>query len=105
MKSKVGDRVGAILSANKDEVKFLGYGVYVGNEIPSENCVGFLSKSLINNGIANPKILLDSGKYVFGCECWWGSEDKVRDAIDGRKIVDVDIDEIRNEHTKRAKNG
>lgn len=43
----------------------------------------------------NPKIVLDSGKVVWGCECWWGPEEKMRAEIAGRRVVDVDIDEAR----------
>jgi hypothetical protein len=26
---------------------------------------------------------------VFGIECWWGSEQKIRDSINGREVVIV----------------
>ena len=57
---KIGTRVGAILSAQDKEVKLFGYGTYEGDEIPPENVGGF------NIGMPNPKILLDSGKVVYG---------------------------------------
>lgn len=93
---KIGDRVGAILRADKDTVHFFGYGVYVGDEIPHERAVGFLAVAGREAGITNPKILLDDGKDVFGCECWWGSEQEVKEAIGDRKIVYVDIDQLRD---------
>ena len=90
----VGDRVGAVCSANDTEVRFFGYGTYAGDEIPPKEAGGF------NLGIPNPKIELDNGKAVFGCECWWGSEEKVIAMIGDRKIVVVDIDAKRAENSQ-----
>lgn len=87
--TKIGERVGAILSADGDRVQLLGFGKYVGDEVPGEGIAGF------NIGIPNPKIVLDSGKVVFGCECWWGTESQIRKQIGSRKIVEVDIDDAR----------
>lgn len=93
-----GSRAGAILSANDDTVKFLGYGVYEGNEVPPKD----VNELLNAVGCPNPKITLDSGKVVWGCECWWGPEDKVKEKIQGYDtVVDVDIEEVRAEHAKR----
>lgn len=81
--SEIGDRVGAIQSAKNNEVKFFGYGIYKGREIPPQNIGG------LNIGIPNPKIELDDGTIVWGCECWWGSEEKVKKIIGDRNIVIV----------------
>ena len=64
----VGDRVGAVLSAGAGAVKLLGYGVYAGH------------------------FKLDDGRVVWGCQCWWGPEDKVRQMIGDRRVVVVDLD-------------
>jgi len=94
-------RVGAILSAEDRIVQFLGYGKYVGDEIPEE-AVGFMAEALKTNKITNPKIVLDSGKVVYGCECWWGSEEKVKEELAKyAKVVDVDIDQVRKEIRKQ----
>jgi hypothetical protein len=93
--SKINTRVGAILGAGKDTVEFLGYGVYVGDFVPTE-AAGDMGKMLAEAEIPNPKIVLDSGKIVYGCECWWGSEEAVQKKLAGYKTVtEVDIDEIR----------
>lgn len=48
--------------------------------------------------IGNPRIRLDDGRYVWGCECWWGpEEDMLKQDLN---IVNVDIDEYR-EQAKR----
>lgn len=67
---KKGDRVGAILGQTDDGVEFLGYGVYQGEEVPSSDAVGLFGKIARELQNPNPKILLDSGKIVWGCECW-----------------------------------
>lgn len=84
-----GMRVGAILSADEKTVKLLGYGVYLGDEVPPASVDEFLSRF----GMTNPKIALDNGNTVWGCQCWWASEEKVREMIGGREIVDVRIPE------------
>ena len=91
---KANKRVGAWLSADDEQVHLLGYGVYVGDEVPGPE-VGGLGEFVRTLGHTNPKIVLDSGKVVWGCECWWGSEDEMVRKIAGRRVVDVDIDEVR----------
>lgn len=91
----IGKRVGCILEADEKVIKFLGFGTYVGDEIPDANTGGFGSL-LHANKIPNPKIVLDNDKVVFGCECWWGSMEQVKEQLSGeRKVVWVDIDEVR----------
>jgi hypothetical protein len=93
--SKKGDRVGAILGSKPDgTVNFLGYGVYDGDEIPS-SAAGQMGEILRDIGRANPKIVLDNGKVVWGCECWWGSEKRVAETLEGKKVVEIDIDIVR----------
>jgi hypothetical protein len=46
----------------------------------------------------NPRIRLDNGKVVYGCECWWGNEEKVKKMLEQySEIKIVDIDEVRKE--------
>jgi hypothetical protein len=97
--ARVGERVGTILSADEKTVKLIGYGVYVGDEVPHDKVAGH-SLLLREIGATNPKIQLDSGKDVFGCECWWGPEEKVKKMIGEREVVAVDIDAIRSEAIK-----
>lgn len=86
----VGERIGAVMSVSDGTAKFLGYGVYKGNEIPPDNIGGF------NLGNPVPKLELDNGKVVYGCECWWGKEERIKEALANCKdVIDVDIDEER----------
>lgn len=75
-----GTRVGAVLSADDDTVKLIGYGTYEGEEIPPEDSGG-MGKILHEIGQKNPKIKLDNGGVTWGCECWWGPEKKVKEMI------------------------
>ena len=77
-------RVGAIQSADVSEVRLLGYGVYLGDEI--HPVLKF----------PNPKIRLDNGSIVWGCECWWAGEEETKKIIGDRKIVEVSIEERGN---------
>ena len=103
---KVGDRIGALLSVSETEVKVLGFGIYAGEEVPTR-AVGMLAEILRTTKFPNPKLVLDSGKVVYGCECWWGPQDTVKARIAEREargdtIEYVDIDEVRDEYLKRA---
>lgn len=90
-------RVGAILCADEEEVKLLGYGTYAGDFVPPSDAEGF-ALELNRCGVENPRIDLDDGKVVWGCECWWGPEMSIRDLIGDRQVVQVDIDEERGKH-------
>ena len=95
-----GGRVGCILSANEGAVLLLGYGVYEGDDIPY-GAVGPLAEQIISVERRNPKIVLDGGKVVWGCECWWGPEEQVKQAVStaektGKTVVLTDIDDVRS---------
>ena len=82
---RVGDRVGAILGSKDGVVDFLGYGVYEGDFDPDNpedapKAVGAIAEMgrdatkiakeyKIPYVRRNPRIRLDSGKIVWGCEC------------------------------------
>jgi hypothetical protein len=90
MMTAIGTRVTAILGAKDGIIRTFGDGVYAGDfDLPPE--YGF-------EHFKNPRIDLDSGKTVWGCECWWGPCDVVRKRLpEGWRWEDVDIDEFRNE--------
>lgn len=94
-------RVGAILTINHDEkaIYFLGWGTLVGCEVPV-SAVGATAERVKAEGNVNPKIELDNGKVVWGCECWWDNEAGMREQFarleaEGYTIKDVDIEEHR----------
>lgn len=92
-----GMRVGAVMSADDKSVKMFGWGTHVGDEVPGPEVAGFMGEALREHKQTNPKIVLDDGKVVWGCECWWGPEDKVRSMIGGRLLEQVDIEAVRAE--------
>lgn len=85
MRAAIGERIGAILSATSEEVQLIGYGVYEGDEVPPETIGGF------NMGNPNPKMVLDDGTVVWGCECWWGPEDEMKKKFKDHSVVHVDM--------------
>jgi hypothetical protein len=93
---EVGDRVGAILGFKDGIAEFLGYGKYEGEQPVSEEAVGMFAELCRMSGRSNPCILLDNGKRVYGCECWWGSEEKIKSMLQtAKEVKEVDIDEVR----------
>lgn len=104
----IGSSVGAILGGDGETkvLKFLGFGTYVGDSVPVE-AVGFLAEGLIEHQCPNPKIQLDDGQVVYGCECWWGPAAYVRKQLDGYRklgwtIVETSIAAVREEFRKAA---
>lgn len=78
---EIGDRVGVIQKAERDTVYLFGYGTYEGEHIPPDDVGGF------NVGIPNPKLKLDDGTIIYGCESWWGPESNVRKNVGEFKTV------------------
>ena len=83
--AEIGDRVGAIQKADDTTVHFYGYGTYKGKTVPPENVGGFNF-----DHYPNPTIELDNGQKVYGCECWWGPEEKVKSMIGDRELIMVE---------------
>lgn len=78
MDLRPGDRVGLIrgLVPEKSIVKFLGYGTYLGQEVPPEDIPG-------SSQFPQHKFMLDSGEIAWGFEVWWSSEDEMKNRILG----------------------
>ena len=83
MEREVGSRVGAIRDADGEGsvINVYGYGVYEGDHIPPDDVGGY------NFGFPNPRIKLDNGTIIWGCECWWGPEDKIQKKVAEYKTV------------------
>lgn len=120
---KIGERVGAISHSMGNEAFFFGFGKYVGLTVPRE-AGGMMAKVIcegIDNAleelkalcekegkpfedeekkmlalIGNPRIELDNGNAIYGCECWWGPEAQVQKQLsEFKKVNEVDIVEYR----------
>ena len=87
-----GDRAGAIISADKETkiVQFAGYGVYVGDIVPPPG-IGLFGLDFHDMGKTNPKIELDNGSVIWGCQCWWGHEEAVKKQIESYKQNGYDV--------------
>jgi len=68
-------RVVAIACVKDGAVYSFGAGTYVGDEVPPPEVIGPFGQVIL----PNPKIELDSGEVVWGCECYWGPEKKMRE--------------------------
>ena len=81
----IGHRIGAVLSATETEVKLIGYGTYQGEHVPPDEIGGF------NFGNPNPKLVMDDGTIVWGCECWWGDEAAVKKRCRKHKVIPINM--------------
>jgi len=93
---KVGDRVVAIYESNDTEVRYFGFGVYAG-EFVADDATGPLGEYVREEKLGNPRIDLDGGGHVWGCECWWGPEEEVKKEYADLKWVLVSIDDLRGD--------
>lgn len=103
MNTPIGSRIGAILGTSSDgrTLQYLGCGTYQGDHVPPKEIGGF------NMGLPNPKLVLDNGDIVWGCECWWGSERGIKEQLEkyraqGMTITTVPIAEARAQAKKNA---
>lgn len=83
-KIQPGARVGAIKKADASTVWLYGYGTYDGDHVPPDGA-GFFP------GMPNPRITLDDGSVVWGFQCWWGPEDKIKDEYKNHTVVQVSV--------------
>lgn len=100
MGAKDGDKIFAATHADGDHVYFLGFGIYKGTEIPGEDVVGMMGSLLRMREQENPKLVLDSGEVIYGCECYWGPADQFRSFSNMRKVVQVTVAEFREAANK-----
>lgn len=73
MRPAPGTRVFAAADLVGGVLRLYGRGVFVGEEVPPPG-IALFGIDLHAIGRANPKIVLDDGTVVWGCECWWGAE-------------------------------
>lgn len=99
---KHGERVGVILGSKPDgSLDFLGYGTYVGDEVPPDEGGGSMTGMLHEAQCTNPKLVLDNGDVVWGCESWWGSEESVRAKVASHVAGGGTVNEVRIADARR----
>jgi len=77
-------RVGAMKDVDSDKVYLYGYGVLIGKTVPTRGLLRDIGRRV-------PTIMLDNGKVVYDFECWWGSEEDVKEAVRDRDVVMVEV--------------
>lgn len=103
----IGKRVFAVSHADDDTVYSFGFGTHEGMQprpgsgpLWSDADKAFVRSvvadatdeevdALLTRLSLNPRIALDNGETVWGCECWWGAEDRYQDMVAGRTEVRV----------------
>lgn len=90
--SEIGDKVGAVSHEEDGIFYFFGWGTFQGREVPPEGIIfgGHEICKLPPPYNKVPKIVLKSGKVVWGSECYWGEERFIREMMVGREVVLVD---------------
>jgi hypothetical protein len=83
-------RVAAFMSIEKGVAEYLGEGYYIGDFTPPEGIVKAPLDEIIPDDWKIPKIELDNGDVVWGCECYWGEANKIK-----RYLQHADIKEVR----------
>lgn len=99
---KIGMRVGAVASMEEDVAEIFGYGIYEGDfkiDNPDICSFGIRMASL---DVINPRILLDNGSTVWGCECWWGAEEGVKKKLEGKTVKIITVEEYRKRSNEEA---
>ena len=74
----IGDRVGCYKFIDNEKILFIGYGTYQGM---------YPCKHFGRNHMA--KIKLDSGELIWGYECFYGSEEMIKNLMMGREVISV----------------
>jgi len=91
MRHTVGERVGVILGTQGKVVEIFGYGVYDG-DLPG----GPLGS------LPNPRITLDDGEVVWGCEVWWGTEQKIKNHLSAYEKAGYTIKTVNRANYRRT---
>lgn len=98
---KPGMRVGVFHSMSAETLALLGYGVYEGDEVPPlEILAAEIGPPALLN-MALPKLRLDDGTVVWGCEAWWQDEASVKKLESDHQIIRPKLASIR-EHAQAA---
>lgn len=100
----IGKKVLAIHAIDNTHAQawIFGRGEFLGTFYP-DSAVGALAdhiREVDGDDARNPKIRLDDGNIIWGCECWWmdvyrGDMWLMEMASHGYEVLDVDINDVR----------
>jgi hypothetical protein len=100
----IGKRVTAVLSVDDKAkiINLIGRGVFAGLFVPVD-ALGPIAEKLRETEETNPRIDLDDGNHVWGCECWWMGEKQadlwMMDLVGhGYKIKNITVEEMKNQY-------
>ena len=93
----IGMRVGVFHSCTKDTLLLFGYGVYEADEVPPEGIFG-PSGPMSTLEMPLPKLRLDDGLIIWGCEAWWCPEAEVQAMAQGREVIRPKIESQRKKN-------
>lgn len=93
----IGERVGLISHDDGHTIYIFGYGTYIGTKVPDVEVPGNLADVARKLSHDVPFFKLDgSDDIIYGCECWWKSEDDVKEICDGFDNVEsISIHSVR----------
>lgn len=84
--TRPGARVIAIQLIDGDVVYTYGRGTYTGYDKVPDGAIVPLSF----DGEYSPRIELDRGGTVYGCQCWWGDEDVLLNRFYDKQFIIVE---------------
>ena len=90
-------RIIAVHRIDEHAITIFGHGVYDGDFLVSPDASGPFAEALRELGRTNPRLTMDSGQVVWGCECWWGAEALLLASFArrGLPVITVSIDAVR----------
>ena len=95
-----GTRIGAFYALGRTRAILFGYGAYEGDFAPPEDILGTMGP-VGRLGVMVPRLKLDDGTILWGCECWWATEEEVRSLMAGVRLSIVRIETLRNRNRAR----
>lgn len=100
---KIGQRVGAFLTSEEQEnmIYLFGFGEYIGEgefEVSEVSNNKFIQHINPFNGMLCPKIKLDNGSIIYGNECIFGDEIKIKQFLKNKQVKKIDVDLFRQRY-------
>ena len=89
-----GERVGAFYALGRTRAVLFGYGLYEGEFTPPEDIMAAAGPVALL-GITLPRLKLDDGTVIWGCECWWGPEAEVKGMLSTVRQSTVRVETLR----------
>lgn len=110
----IGARVIVLREVKLGKAYSFGYGIYegrfpVGDEaektpaLEGKVSLGEIMAERSGGTLLNPRVRLDSGKCVWGYQCWWMEIDVFRKKYGGIEVVEVDLKEYQDKFSERNK--